>query len=223
MILIFDLDDTLYPEISYVHSGFRAVANAMNRLHGWDEAESFGHMAKALKEHGRGYIFDCLLASHGIFSRKSVHECVALYRHHQPEIKLAQESVDFLNSWPIRPYLVTDGHKVVQANKIQALGLWHRFKRVLITHRHGLRHAKPSPYCFNVIRRLERCAWTDLVYVGDNPAKDFVSLNALGCKTIRVLTGEYKSVVAKPGYDGQFIIKSLGSLEMLLHELGLYP
>ena len=25
-ILVFDLDDTLYPELSYVHSGFRAVA-----------------------------------------------------------------------------------------------------------------------------------------------------------------------------------------------------
>ena len=31
-VLVFDLDDTLYPEISYVHSGFRAVAAFLSPL-----------------------------------------------------------------------------------------------------------------------------------------------------------------------------------------------
>ena len=35
-ILIFDLDDTLDPEITYVQSGFHAVANALRKLYGWD-------------------------------------------------------------------------------------------------------------------------------------------------------------------------------------------
>ena len=219
MILIFDLDDTLYPEISYVHSGFRAVANAMNSLHGWDELVSFQHMLDELRTHGRGAVFNSLLEAHGISSRKSVGACVALYRHHVPAITLAPEAIDFLNRWPTQPYLVTDGHKVAQSKKIKALGLYHRFKRIFITHRYGLRNAKPSPYCFDLIRRAEGCDWSDLVYVGDNPAKDFVSLNALGCTTIRVLTGEHRSVEAKPGHDGQHRIPSLRCLRKLLHGL----
>ena len=31
-VLVFDLDDTLYPELSYVHSGFRAVAAFLSPL-----------------------------------------------------------------------------------------------------------------------------------------------------------------------------------------------
>ena len=33
-VLVFDLDDTLYPELSYVHSGFRAVAAFLSPLLG---------------------------------------------------------------------------------------------------------------------------------------------------------------------------------------------
>ena len=31
-----------------------------------------------------------------------------------------------------------------------------------------------------------------MVYVGDDPNKDFVNLNPLGMKTVRVLTGRFK-------------------------------
>ena len=36
MIVALDLDDTLYPELSYVHSGFRAVAQELARRWGVD-------------------------------------------------------------------------------------------------------------------------------------------------------------------------------------------
>ncbi len=221
MVLIFDLDDTLYPEISYVQSGFSAVAEEMHRRYGWHPGESIAHMKEVLRTRGRGAVFDALLESRGAFTRKAVRECVSLYRHHTPRIALDPEAEAFLCRWPAPLYLVTDGHKVVQAKKVEALGITPRFKRVYITHRYGVRHAKPSPYCFDLIRRAERCKWADLVYVGDNPAKDFVSLNALGSTTVRVLTGEHANVSAKSGYDGQYKIDDLQGLESLLNELQL--
>jgi putative hydrolase of the HAD superfamily len=148
-----------------------------------------------------------------------VRECVALYRHHIPRISLAPEAQEFLRRWPGRPYLVTDGHKVVQAKKVEALAIAPLLKRVYITHRYGVCHAKPSPYCFDLIRRAERCEWEDLVYVGDNPAKDFVSLNALGCTTVRVMTGEHAKSIAAPGFDGLHRINSLSKLSALLQTL----
>jgi putative hydrolase of the HAD superfamily len=219
MVLIFDLDDTLYLEITYVQSGFAAVAEALERRHGWDAAESIGLMNKVLHTQGRGSVFDALLASRGMLTRSAVRYCVTLYRHHEPLIALAPEAEAFLSRWPGRPYLVTDGHKVMQAKKVEALGIRSRFERVYITHRYGVRHAKPSPYCFDLIRRAEHCDWSDLVYVGDNPAKDFVSLNALGGTTVRVLTGEHCGVTAKPEHDGRHRIHSLRDLESLLQAL----
>jgi putative hydrolase of the HAD superfamily len=219
MVLIFDLDDTLYPEISYVQSGFSAVAEALERRYGWETGESLALMNEALRIMGRGTVFDALLESRGALTRKAVRECVALYRHHKPRISLAPEAEEFLRCWPERPYLVTDGHKVVQANKVEALAITPSLKRFYITHRYGVCHAKPSPYCFDLIRQAERCEWKDLVYVGDNPAKDFVSLNALGCATVRVMTGEHASSVARQGYDGQHRINGLYELAPLLQTL----
>ena len=36
MILVFDLDDTLYPERTYVESGFKAVADSLAQKFGFD-------------------------------------------------------------------------------------------------------------------------------------------------------------------------------------------
>ena len=223
MILVFDLDDTLYVEATYVESGFRAVAQALRRRYGWNATESLTLMHEALRTQGRGAVFDTLLAAHGVRTRTAVRECVALYRHHTPRIALAPEANAFLRDWPGRLYLVTDGHKVVQAKKVEALGIQSRFERILITHRFGRHHAKPSPYCYDLIRRAERGEWSELVYVGDNPAKDFVSLNIRGSTTVRVLTGEHRDVVARPGYDARYRIDSLRELAPLLRTLTPAP
>ncbi|MCG5516522.1 MULTISPECIES: HAD family hydrolase [unclassified Ectothiorhodospira] len=218
MILIFDLDDTLYDEMSYVTSGLRAVAHFGEASFGWDAAQSLAFMQAHLLQHGRGKVFDAWLHTHGQHSNTRVTTCVRTYRHHQPEITLFPLAYKvlkyYIGGWPL--YLVTDGHKVVQQKKIEALGLAPMFKRTFITHRFGIRHAKPSLHCFEIIRRAERCEWCDMVYVGDNPAKDFVGLNRVGAMTVRVNTGSHASVVARPGYDARTTIPDLASLPEVL-------
>ena len=116
-------------------------------------------------------------------------------------------------------YLVTDGNRNVQASKVRALGLEAHFKRVFITHRFGVQNAKPSVHCFALIRKIEGCAWTDMAYIGDNPAKDFVNLNPLGVLTVRVMTGEHARVVAKPGFDARVRIAGIEDLSPILKEV----
>lgn len=219
MILIFDLDDTLYPERSYVQSGFSAVADYLQAERGWDAAESLSIMTLALQREGRGAVFDRLLAHHGEHRRSAVLACVKAYRHHEPRIQLADAARRLLDRLAPPLYLVTDGHKLVQHNKVMALGIEPLFAKVYITHRYGVRHAKPSIHCFERIRARERCAWSDLVYVGDNPAKDFVNLTPLGVRTVRVLTGEHREAVAKPGYDATQVIDTLDQLPDCLPDL----
>jgi putative hydrolase of the HAD superfamily len=59
---------------------------------------------------------------------------------------------------------------------------------------------------------MEQCEWNEMVYIGDNPAKDFVNLNPLGITTVRVKTGMYRNVIAEPGYDAQISIENIGLL-----------
>lgn len=91
--------------------------------------------------------------------------------------------------------------------------------KVYITHQYGLRYSKPAIYCFELIRAREGCEWNDLVYVGDNPAKDFVNLTPLGVHTIRVLTGEHNKAVARPGYEASYVIDNLDELHNCLLNL----
>lgn len=220
MILVFDLDDTLYDERGYVESGLRAVANFGKARFGWDDRVSFRFMMDVLDREGRGAVFDRWLAAHGRYSRKLVQDCVKCYRHHEPDIRLNAQARALLPGLKAHPlFLVTDGHKVAQQRKVDALGIAPLFRRIFITHHYGIRHTKPSTYCFERILRMEGCEWSDMTYIGDNPDKDFVGLNRVGAHTVRVLTGMHRDVEARSGYEARYRIAHLGKLPELLSEL----
>lgn len=218
MILIFDLDDTLYPEIDFVKSGMRAVADFMQEKHGFDSKQTLEFLLWSLNNNGRGEVFDDLLKKHDIWSRSKVDKLVSVYRHHSPSIELFDAAKNVLERYyqDSDLFLVTDGHKIVQKNKITALCLNKYFVRMFITHRFGIKNAKPSTHCFELIKKSKKTDWDKLVYIADNPAKDFVNLKKLGVKTIRVLTGSYASVKAVPGYDAEYHIENLDFLADVL-------
>lgn len=218
MILIFDLDDTLYEEASYVDSGLSAVAQYGQGAWGLDAVAGLDFMRDDLAKAGRGAVFDRWLAFNGLLSKARVAVCLKVYRHHYPALSLSPEAKIVLDHYRghVPLYLVTDGHKIVQQNKIDALGLWPVFKRVFITHRFGVAAAKPSTICFEHIRKAEHCRWEDMVYVGDNPSKDFVGLNPLGACTVRVLTGAHAHTLAKPSFDAAVTIPTLADLSPAL-------
>ena len=218
MIVIFDLDDTLYDERSFVESGLRAVSQLGLESFGLDVDASFSFMMRVSEADGRGRIFDDWLAEHGLRTKRRVAECIKSYRYHLPDIIMPKPHRDLLErlrrSHPL--YLVTDGHKIAQHRKVEALGIAPCFRRVFITHRFGIAQAKPSLYCFERIKQSEGCDWSQMLYVGDNPAKDFVNLNKVGAVTIRVHTGVHADVAAKPGFDATHHIERLTDFEPLL-------
>lgn len=213
MIYIFDLDDTLYEERQYVLSGFEAVAEYTAMRWGLDPQESYRKLIQLLAKNGRGRLFDDLLAMHQLNTKKNVSACITTYRQHKPNISMPSAHRQLLEQLPKPLYLVTDGNKMVQQNKVTALGIEHYFKRVLITHRFGIKHAKPSTYCFELIKKAEGCEWQDMLYIGDNPAKDFVNIKKLGMHTVRVLTGEHKDKNYGSAFDARTVIKSLNLLK----------
>jgi putative hydrolase of the HAD superfamily len=217
LILAFDLDDTLYDERTYVESGLRAVADYGAARFGWDADRSFARMVEILDAEGRGTVFDRWLAGHGQSGKGLVAEAVRAYRHHRPHLSLSPDAAALLPRLRDHPlYLVTDGHKLVQQRKVEALGIAPLFHKVFITHRYGVHNAKPSLHCFERIRGLEKADWRDIVYVGDNPAKDFVSLNAVGARTVRLVGGVHGGVEARAGHEAQHRIHSLAELPEVL-------
>jgi putative hydrolase of the HAD superfamily len=217
MIVAFDLDDTLYEEINYVRSGFHAVANTANEKWGIPSAEAFEILWASLASHGRGRQFNELLRHLGVLTQSNLRLLINCYRHHQPSLALPELSRKTLIGLGGRPlFLVTDGHKVVQAMKIEALGLGPFFKHCYLTNRYGVRYQKPATRVFELLLSRQRCRPEEVVYVGDNPHKDFCGVRPMGIRTIRLRSGPWKGHEVAPGRDAEIEVDRLdGVLEIV--------
>jgi len=210
MILVFDLDDTLYDESQFVRSGFASVSRFLAPALGVSEGNLFARMCLILEKQGRGRVFDAIMAEHNESGAPSVSKCVEVYRDHTPTIELTNEVRECLRilSKHFPMYLVTDGDPDVQKRKIAALRLDQYFNGFFPTWSYGLEAGKPSLSCFNMIRQIENVSWREITYVGDDPHKDFVSLRMVGARTVRIHTGRFANITAAPGFDAEIHISS---------------
>lgn len=219
--LIFDLDDTLYPERDYAIGGFREAVN-------WARRElrievSVDRMAALLDEGQLGRLFQSVLAEakpdHSADDLKSF---VRAYGQHSPDLTLFPDAAAALDHWQPRAKLglITDGHAATQRSKIAALGLEPRFAHVITTGALGPDRAfhKPHPRAFELMQGALGGDGARFVYVGDNLAKDFVAPNALGWTTVWIdRPGHrahriHKGAASPAGGEPQVTVGDLGEL-----------
>ena len=221
-LVAFDLDDTLYPEREFVHSGFTAVAQHLADL-GVIDAESFFTTATSLFVAGaRGNIFDLALERLAVvFPAARLGELVRVYREHQPQIRPFADSaklLKLLREKGVLLALISDGPCPTQENKLRALGLEAYFDHLVFTGAHGEDWGKPSPRAFLEVMGASGAPAAACVYVADNPAKDFVGPNRLGWHTIRVreTIGIYSDVSPPPGGEPKATVNTFAALWDLL-------
>ena len=185
--VIFDLDDTLYDEEMFVLGGFRAVAQFLQDRHGLNSEVLYSRMVQLLSREGRGKIFDVILAENGI-DGLSVEQMVDVYRSHRPCLKLYPDAENVLKQLKGRVHLgiITDGNTKVQWNKIRALGLDKIVELVIVTDDLGPEYCKLSPVPYQLVMEKLKLDGKNIVYIGDNPNKDFITARQLGWRTIRI-------------------------------------
>ena len=191
MIIVLDLDDTLYDERQFVISGYKAVAKYIKRNFGIDEKLVFKELMKEMSI-SRSNVFDRFLRSHNILTKSPVNKCLMIYRKHKPDISLYTDALEFLKRHKDKPlYIVTDGNWWVQKNKVKALNLDKYITHIYYTWQKGRKYAKPSIYFFNKICSFEKVLPSGVLYIGDDPNKDFVNIKKYGFQTIRLLRGRF--------------------------------
>lgn len=172
--VIFDLDDTLFPEKEYIRSGYRAVAEYLGDKKIADELwEKFeaGRLAidEVLKRLGR---------------EDEVAECVRVYHEHKPMIHFYDGASELINELKLRGIkvgIITDGRSNGQRNKIEALGLEKMMADIIVTDElGGTQFRKPCDIAFRIMARRWRMDYENMLYIGDNVGKDFQAPRQLG-------------------------------------------
>jgi len=219
--IVFDLDDTLYPERDYVLSGFKVVAE-WGQLHlGIPVEQGFSELHDLYVAGVRGETFNRWLVHHNISPEGVVSELVQVYRDHQPAIRCFPETPALLDSLcqHFRLGLLSDGYLAVQRLKLKALGLARYFDAVVFSDEWGRKSWKPSTRPFlEVLSRLSVPA-PAAAYVADNPVKDFLGARQAGMVTVWVHRSEGEYAHLRPPSDAHapdYEVTSLTELEQLL-------
>lgn len=187
-MVVFDLDDTLFKEIDYVKSAYRAIAGAIGRAD-----EMHPELALTILEESESTEkglddLSAVLWQHNPDTQFKVPAMVEIYRTHVPDISLspgAKELLDSLKEKNIAVGLITDGRPSTQRAKIEALRLTDYIApdNILISGETGADKTQQTPFRMMMERNP---AEQRFVYVGDNPAKDFRWPNALGWLTVQL-------------------------------------
>jgi putative hydrolase of the HAD superfamily len=223
--LIFDLDDTLYPERDYAIGGFRAAAVwARGELKAEVDAD---YMAHLLDTGHLGHLFAMTLkAAKPDYTAADLKAFIRAYGRQTPSLRLFDDAAAALAHWETRALLglITDGHAPTQLAKISALALRPRFQEIIATGSLGpdRQFHKPHPRAFEMIQASIGTRGDRYVYIGDNLEKDFVAPNALGWKTVCIDRPAqrahriHKNKLAPPGGVPHETIHDLRQLEKLL-------
>ena len=220
--VIFDLDDTLYDEIDFCRSGFRAVARSVAALSDHcPEDRVFDAIWQCFIDGNRGSTFDRALANLGIpFDPPLIGRLVEVYRTHRPTLTLAPETRDTLDE--LRSHytlgLLTDGYLPTQRLKVQALGIEHYFKAILYTEELGREHWKPSALGFEKLLKELAARPQEAAYVADNETKDFIAPNQLAMFTVQLMRPSrlHREPAARPEAASRVKIDRIDKLAKVL-------
>ena len=210
-MIIFDLDDTLYKEIDFLHSAYREIAAELQNE--FFLTGVYDYMLSLYKQ--KVDVFGEVIRHFHLPLQKD--ELLQCYRNHKPHIVLSDETRQLLGQlsslYPIG--LITDGRSITQRNKIEALGLMPYLcseKHIIISEE--FHSAKPSERNYRYFQDLY--PEKQFIYVGDNVEKDFIAPNHLDWNTICLLDDGrniHPQSFEKPKeYLPRFKVRSIGDI-----------
>ena len=213
-VIVFDMDDTLYPEADFVRSGHRAVAERV-----WQDlrVDIEPELRRRFAAGQRGDLMSAALAALDVKAPQDYvgRVLVPVYREHTPVICPYVETVPVLTELRARGHrlaLLSDGWAEVQRRKLAALGLAGLFDEVVITDELGREAWKPSTVGFERILNALGVTGAEAMYVSDNPHKDFAGPHRLGMRTVRIIrpgTEHGEALAPSPEHQPQQVMRAL--------------
>lgn len=174
--IVFDLDDTLILERNYIISGYKYISKELSSQFQMSEYEIFHILIESFEEDS-SRVFNLMYEKLALkYTMKDIKKLVRMYREHEPDIDFIDEVIPTLKKLKYNGYklgLITDGYKISQNAKIKVLNAQDYFDSIIVTDELGREFWKPHPKAFELMKDELNVDFDEMIYVGDNPTKDF--------------------------------------------------
>ena len=187
--VVFDLDDTLISEKEYIKSGYCHIAEIIEARFSIDKNKVFDDLMNLFRVSPLN-VFNRLYDKYQIeYSKEMILDLVKEYRGHFPDIQFYDDvltCLSELNKSGIKVGIITDGYTITQRQKLKALKADEYFDEIIVTDELGRDYWKPNPKAFELMKEKLKVNFDEMIYVGDNLKKDFISPNRLGMLSIAI-------------------------------------
>ncbi len=212
--VIFDLDDTLISENEYVKSGLEVVSRYLEKKYMKNTQTIYKELLNCYEENKKN-IFNRWLEKNQIkYTSEEIEEIIKIYRCHKPKIQFYCDVIPTINKLKeknIKIGIITDGYIETQKSKLNALNANKIFDEIILTDELGKEYWKPNPKGFEIIMKKLNVKFEEMMYVGDNPEKDFFIGNIYPITCIRIYrnNGIYRYKNYKSNIKEKYKIKNL--------------
>jgi putative hydrolase of the HAD superfamily len=209
---IFDLDDTLFPEIEFLKSGYAVISS---KLRQFINSDIFPEMMKRYQNEEN--VFEWILNQYQQkIPHLSIDWLLKEYREHIPAIELHEKTAGFLEelrNLNIPMGLVTDGRSTTQRNKLKALRIENYFTDIIVSEEFGSEKPDERNYLYFQNKYPEK----NFYFFGDNTSKDFIVPKKLGWKTFCIKSSG--SHIHKQSFDKEpvpdYIISGFEEIQLI--------
>ncbi len=217
--VVFDLDDTLISEKQYIESGFSYVASLISQKYLIPKEEIFYKLSSLFASNPKN-VFDRYLNENKLSTgHNEVNVLVEAFRNHSPDISFYSDVLPFvkwLRSNGIKTGIITDGYANAQRKKLESLKAQSFFDEIVLTDEIGHNCWKPHPIAFERMREKLNVEFCEMIFVGDNPEKDFFINKTYPIITVRVYRrGVHEDKFYREG------IREMYSVERLMEISGI--
>ena len=118
-----------------------------------------------------------------------INNLVSKFRNHFPNIHFYDDVIPFityLKTNGIKVGIITDGYTNAQHQKLKSLNADNYFDEIILTDMYGREYWKPHPKAFEIMKERLEVEFDEMIFVGDNPEKDFFISNIYPIKTVRI-------------------------------------
>lgn len=215
--VIFDLDDTLISERKYIESGYSHISYLLSKELNKEQNEIYDLLFEIFEQSPQrvfNRFFDILGVN---YTQEKIFKLVEEYRNHFPTIRFYDDVIPCINDLKkleIKLGIITDGYANAQRQKLTALKAYDYFDEVIITDELGKRFWKPHPKSFEIIKEKLNVEFDEMIYVGDNPKKDFYIGKVYPIRTVMInrKSSIYKNEAYYKNIKELYRIKSLHEL-----------